>query len=149
MLRIATGLLLTCKSLKNSIIQSKPIAMIITVYNPSFIYIRLNLINILEGSFTEGLILVPEIETKILEYRLKMDRHRILVFYYKIACRILAAAIMKAIEYLNVLLTGKLTAYRPAMLFKITSPIAHYELGTTICWNTWLNRFIVLPICKI
>ncbi|MEI9933392.1 MAG: hypothetical protein WDM71_00710 [Ferruginibacter sp.] len=40
----------------------------------------------LEGSFTKGLQLVPEIEDKLYEYGLYLDRHRILVFYYKIAC---------------------------------------------------------------
>ena len=54
----------------------------------SFIYLYTSKLNkhFLEGSFTPGLKLVPEIEEKISEYRLKMDRHRILVFYYKIAC---------------------------------------------------------------
>ena len=40
----------------------------------------------IEGSFTEGLKLVPDIEEKLKEYEIYLDRHRILVFYYKIAC---------------------------------------------------------------
>lgn len=39
----------------------------------------------MEGSFTKGLLLVPEIEEKLKEYEIYLDRHRILVFYYKFA----------------------------------------------------------------
>jgi hypothetical protein len=39
--------------------------------------------------------IVPEIEEKLKEYELYMDRHRILVFYYKIASSISEAATTK------------------------------------------------------
>ena len=34
----------------------------------------------LEGTFTEGLELVPEIIQKLKEYELYLDRHRVLIF---------------------------------------------------------------------
>jgi hypothetical protein len=37
------------------------------------------------GTFKEGLELVPYIEEKLAEYALFLDRHRVLVFNYKIA----------------------------------------------------------------
>ena len=53
----------------------------------TFIYLYISKLNkhFMEGTFTEGLELVPYIEEKLKEYELYMDRHRVLVFYYKIA----------------------------------------------------------------
>ena len=39
----------------------------------------------MQGDFTEGLAIVPEVEEKLKEYALFVDSHRILVFNYKIA----------------------------------------------------------------
>jgi hypothetical protein len=49
----------------------------------------------MKGSFAEGLKLVPSIEKNLEEYALFVDRHRILVFNYKIATFISAPANMK------------------------------------------------------
>src|SRR3989442_528476 len=53
----------------------------------TFVYLHLSKINkhFMEGTFSEGLKLVPYIEEKLQEYEIYLDRHRILVFYYKIA----------------------------------------------------------------
>src|SRR5690606_34244381 len=52
-----------------------------------FVYLTISKINkhFMAGTFKEGLLLVPEIEKNIEEYEIYLDRHRILVFYYKIA----------------------------------------------------------------
>ena len=54
----------------------------------SFIYLYIAKINkhFLEGSFSEGLAMIPAMEAKLKEIELYLDSHRILVFYYKIAC---------------------------------------------------------------
>ena len=56
----------------------------------------------LEGRFTEGLEIVPEIMEGLEEYDTLIDRHRVLVFYYKIASLYFGAArYEEAIDYLN------------------------------------------------
>ncbi|MES1221281.1 MAG: hypothetical protein ABUT20_37620, partial [Bacteroidota bacterium] len=53
----------------------------------TFVYLYTSKINLhfIEGRFTDGVKLVPYIEEKLKEYELYLDRHRVLVFYYKIA----------------------------------------------------------------
>lgn len=99
----------------------------------SFIYLYTAKINkhFLEGSFTKGLSLVPEIEERIAEYRLKMDRHRILVFYYKIACLYFGSGDNeKTIEYLNRIINWKVDLRTDLQCYsRLLHLIAHYELG--------------------
>lgn len=99
----------------------------------SFIYLYTSKLNkhFLEGSFTPGLKLVPEIEEKISEYRLKMDRHRILVFYYKIACLYFGSGDNeKAIDYLNRIINWKVDLRTDLQCYsRLLHLIAHYELG--------------------
>ena len=52
--------------------------------------------------FEEGLQLVPQIEEKLASYALHLDRHRALVFYYKIASLYFGSGRFgTAIDYLN------------------------------------------------
>lgn len=99
----------------------------------SFIYLYTAKINkhFLDGSFTAGLKLIPEIESKILQFRLKMDRHRILVFYYKIACLYFGSGDNeKAIEYLNKIINWKVDLRTDLQCYsRLLHLIAHYELG--------------------
>lgn len=99
----------------------------------SFIYLYVAKVNkhFLEGNFTEGLKLVPEIEGKIDEYRLKMDRHRVLVFYYKIACLYFGSGNNeKTIEYLNRIINWKVDLRTDLQCYsRLLHLIAHYELG--------------------
>ena len=50
-------------------------------------YLNIALINkhFLQGTFKEGLDLVEYIDEKLTEYSLYLDRHRVLVFHYKIS----------------------------------------------------------------
>jgi len=52
-----------------------------------FVYLNTARLNkfFMEGKFTEGLNFVPELEEKLREFEPYLDRHRVLVFYYKIA----------------------------------------------------------------
>lgn len=99
----------------------------------TFIYLYTAKVNqhFLEGSFTEGLHLVPEIESKIDDFRLKVDRHRILVFYYKIASLYFGSGNNeKTIEYLNRIINLRVDLRTDLQCYsRLLHLIAHYELG--------------------
>lgn len=99
----------------------------------AFVYIRSAQLNmhIMQGSFGEGLKLIPEIEKEIAHYQLYLDRHRILVFNYKVAMLYFGYGDYgKSIDYLqriineNVDLRFDLQCYA-----RLLHLLAHYELG--------------------
>src|SRR5438552_4750692 len=98
-----------------------------------FVYLTTARINsyFLEGNFTEGLKQVPHIEEKLKEYELYIDRHRVLVFYYKIACLYFGAGKNeKAIQYLNKIINWKVDLRTDLQCYsRLLHLIAHYELG--------------------
>ncbi len=99
----------------------------------TFVYLHLGKINkhFLEGSFTEGLELVPHIEEKLEEYLLHLDKHRVLVFYYKIACLYFGSGNNeKTIDYLNKIIHWKVSLRTDLQCYaRLLHLIAHYELG--------------------
>ena len=99
----------------------------------TFIYLHIAKINkhFLEGTFTEGLQLVSYIEEKLAEYRLHLDRHRILVFYYKIASLYFGSGDNEtAIDYLNKIINWKVDLRTDLQCYaRLLHLIAHYELG--------------------
>ncbi len=98
-----------------------------------FVYRTISTFNkhFLEGSFTEGLATIPEIETKLSEYENYMDRHRILVIDYKIACLYFGSSnYEKAIDYLNKIINWKVDLRTDLQCYsRLLHLIAHYELG--------------------
>jgi hypothetical protein len=98
-----------------------------------FIYLTTAKINkhFIEGSFTEGLKLVPHIEGSLKEYEIFLDRHRVLIFYYKIACLYFGAGNNeKAIDYLNKIINWKMDLRTDLQCYaRLLHLIAHYELG--------------------
>jgi hypothetical protein len=98
-----------------------------------FVYRTISFFNkhFLEGSFTEGLEDLPAIEQKIKEYEIYLDRHRILVFYYKIACLYFGSGnYEKAIDYLNKITNWKVDLRTDLQCYsRLLHLIAHYELG--------------------
>ena len=98
-----------------------------------FVYLYIAKINqhILEGTFVEGLWLVPVIEEKINEFMLHLDRHRILVFYYKIASLYFGAGEFgHSIDYLNKIINLKVDLRTDLQCYsRLLHLIAHYELG--------------------
>ena len=98
-----------------------------------FVYLTTSKINshFLEGTFSEALKYVPYIEDKLKEYELYLDRHRILVFYYKIACLYFGAGKNeKAIHYLNKIINWKVDLRTDLQCYaRLLHLIAHYELG--------------------
>ena len=75
--------------------------------------------------------MIPEIEIKIKEYEIYMDRHRILVFDYKIACLYFGSgAYERAIDYLNKIINWKVDLRTDLQCYsRLLHLIAHYELG--------------------
>lgn len=91
---------------------------------------RINLY-FLQGTFTKGLRMVPFLEAMLKEYGLYLDTHRVLVFYYKIACLYFGSGDNeKAIDYLNRIINQKGDLRTDLQCYaRLLHLIAHYELG--------------------
>jgi len=101
-----------------------------------FIYLYTAKLNyfFLTGRFTKGITIVDEIEQQLNNYRRYIDTHRIMVFYYKIACLYFGAGDSeKAIDYLNKIINLKVGHLRSDLqcVARLLHLIAHYELGNT------------------
>jgi hypothetical protein len=86
----------------------------------------------LEGSFTEGVKLIPSIESQLKELSGRLDEHRILIFYYKIACLYFGNGNFdKTIDYLNKIINLKTGSLRTDIqcFARMLHLIAHYEKG--------------------
>ncbi len=86
----------------------------------------------LEGTFTEGLKLVPELMEIIESDEYNWDDHRVMVFYYRIACLYFGSGDYdNTISYLNLIINQKNPDYRADIqcFSRILSLIAHFELG--------------------
>jgi hypothetical protein len=98
-----------------------------------FVYLHISKLNkhFMEGTFSEGLKLVPVIESNLKEYSLYLDRHRVLVFYYKIASLYFGSANYEmAIEYLNKIINWKVDLRTDLQCYaRLLHLIAHYEVG--------------------
>lgn len=85
----------------------------------------------LEGTFSEGLAIVPELMRQLEQHKMQMDQHRILVFYYKIACLYFGSGDNNtAIIYLNKIINLQIGNLRSDIqcFARILHLIAHYEL---------------------
>ncbi len=98
-----------------------------------FLYHTVSLLNkyFLSGHFSEGLLLIEGIENKLKEYELYLDRHRILVIYYKIACMYFGAGNFETtIDYLNKIINWKVDLRNDLQCYaRLLHLIAHYEIG--------------------
>jgi len=99
----------------------------------SFVYLYIAKINqhFLEGTFSEGLAMIPLMEEKLKEIEMYIDSHRVLVFYYKIACLFFGAGdAEKTIDYLNRIINWKVNLRDDLQCYaRLLHLIAHYELG--------------------
>ncbi len=97
------------------------------------IYINSARINghLMKGTFKDGLKLIPEIESKLNEYALFVDQHRILVFNYKIATLYFAnGQFNTSIDYLYRIINGPLNLRADLQSYaRLIHLICHYELG--------------------
>lgn len=98
-----------------------------------FTYLNIARLNqhFMQGTFSEGLLLVPEIEAGLKMYSLHLDRHRILVFYYKIACLYFGSGDNDhCIDYLNKIIHIKYNLRTDLQCYaRLLHLIVHYELG--------------------
>jgi hypothetical protein len=98
-----------------------------------FVYLSLARINLhyLQGTFTEGLELIPEIEAGLKKYEWQLDLHRTMVFYYKFACLYFGCGeFEQAIDYLNRIIQWKGNLRSDLQCYaRLLHMIAHYELG--------------------
>ncbi|MCB0607221.1 MAG: hypothetical protein H6562_25085 [Lewinellaceae bacterium] len=86
----------------------------------------------LEGTFTNGLTLVPEIIQLIETDEYNWDHHRVMIFYYRIACLYFGSGNNgEAIDFLNRIINQKNPDYREDIqcFARILNLIAHFELG--------------------
>jgi hypothetical protein len=99
----------------------------------TFVYLTTAKINhhFMMGTFEEGLGLVPFIEEKLQEYELYLDRHRVLVFYYKIASLYFGSADFEtSIDYLHKIINWKVDLRNDLQCYaRLLHLLAHYELG--------------------
>ena len=98
-----------------------------------FVYLNTGRINrhFMEGTFTEGLELVPSIEKGLKDFELYLDRHRVLVFYYKIASLYFGSGeYASAIDYLNKIINWKVDLRTDLQCYsRLLHLIAHFEIG--------------------
>jgi hypothetical protein len=99
-----------------------------------FLYTYTNKINnfFLEGKFTEGTEIVNEVMARLNLYEDRLDPHRMLVFYYKIASLYFGSGDnIKAIEYLNKIIQFKDLSLREDLqcFARILNLIAHFDAG--------------------
>ncbi|MEO1051462.1 MAG: hypothetical protein AAFX87_12605 [Bacteroidota bacterium] len=86
----------------------------------------------LEGTFTEGLRLIPDLLDKLESKEKDFDQHRIIIFYYRAACLYFGAGDnQRAIYFLNKIINLKESNIREDIqcFSRILNLIAHYELG--------------------
>jgi len=83
------------------------------------------------GTFDEGLEMVPFITEKLKEYTLFLDKHRTLVFYYKIASLYFGSGDYEnAVKYLSKIINWKVSLRNDLQCYaRLLHLIAHYELG--------------------
>ncbi|RPH32692.1 MAG: hypothetical protein EHM93_08205 [Bacteroidales bacterium] len=83
------------------------------------------------GEFTEGTKTIPEISEDLEKFRDRLDKHYILIFYYKFACMYFGdSQHSKVIYWLNQVINDKDLDLRSDILCfaRILSLISHYEL---------------------
>lgn len=100
----------------------------------SFLFHFSNRVNyhFLEGSFSDGITLVPLITKGIDRFKNQIDPHHIMVFYYKIACLYFGAEdYEKCILYLDKIIGNKDLKMREDLLCfaRVLNIFAHYEAG--------------------
>ena len=98
-----------------------------------FVYLYIAKISqhFLEGTFKEGLAIVPEISQQLKDFSIYLDHHRVLVFYYKIASLYFGAGDFgTAIDYLNKIINWKVDLRTDLQCYaRLLHLISHYELG--------------------
>ena len=109
-----------------------------------FLYSNFHNINqhFIDGSFEEGLELIPVIEKELVQFEDKIDPHHKLVFYYKFASLEFGAGNNKAcIKHLDKIISNKTLSMREDLLCfsRVLNLVAHYEAGLDYHLETLLR----------
>lgn len=98
----------------------------------AFIYLSQARINrhFIQGSFAEGMALVPAIEKELKEYDIFLDSHRVLVLNYKFAMLCFGSGdYNRCIDYLQLIINDKTNLrYDLQCYARVVHLMAHYEL---------------------
>ncbi|NNE28589.1 MAG: hypothetical protein HKN16_03065, partial [Saprospiraceae bacterium] len=99
-----------------------------------FQYYYTGLINLhfTQGTFSEGIQIIPKLDELLNQYSRYLDQHRILVFYYKMACLFFGSGDnTRALDYLNLIINLKAGSLGEDIqcFARFLHLIAHYELG--------------------
>lgn len=99
-----------------------------------FLYTNFHSINLhfIDGSFEDGLDLIPNIESELKHYSTRIDEHHKMIFYYKFASLLFGAGHNKeCIVYLDKIISNKTLAMREDLLCfaRVLNLVAHYEAG--------------------
>jgi hypothetical protein len=110
----------------------------------TFLYFNFHDINkhFIDGSFREGLELIPKIEKNLIQFQNKIDDHHKMVFYYKFASLHFGAGNNKAcIKYLEKIISNKSLSMREDLLCfsRVLNLVAHYEAGLDYHLETLLK----------
>ncbi len=102
----------------------------------TFIYISAAKINwhIMTGTFKEGLALIADIEKGLEDYALYIDRHRVLVFNYKIATLYFGNGdYERCIDYLQKIINDNVNLRIDLQCYaRLLHLMAHFELGNDV-----------------
>ncbi|WP_299102188.1 hypothetical protein [uncultured Winogradskyella sp.] len=109
-----------------------------------FLYTNFHTINqhFIDGSFEEGLNLIPEIENDLITYKDRTDPHHKMIFYYKFASMHFGAGNNKTcIKYLDKIISNKTLSMREDLLCfsRVLNLVAHYEAGLDYHLETLLR----------
>jgi len=101
------------------------------------LFANVHLINLhyMQGTFTEGLQSIPQLEILLKSNEYNWDPHRIMVFYYKIACLYFGAGMNEeCIHYLNLIINNYFPKVREDIqsFARILNLISHFELGNRL-----------------
>ena len=100
----------------------------------TFLYLNVNKLNyyFIDGSFQDGLHLIPQIEKDLENYKNRIDEHHTMIFYYKFASLHFGSANYKeCIAYLDKIISNKSLSMREDLLCfsRVLNLVAHYEGG--------------------
>ncbi|WP_066223930.1 hypothetical protein [Formosa haliotis] len=100
----------------------------------AFLYLNLNKVNLhfIDGTFQDGLKLIPKIETDLKRFSNRIDEHHTMIFYYKFASLYFGAGDNKmCIAYLDKIISNKTLSMREDLLCfsRVLNLVAHYEAG--------------------
>ena len=100
----------------------------------TFLYISSNKFNahFMEGTFKQGLPLIPDTLEGLRKHKSRIDEHHVMVFYYKFASLYFGIGdYHKCIEYLEKIISNKSLQMREDLLCfsRILNLVAHYEAG--------------------